>query len=388
MIRVGLGLGTTWLGNVNYYRNLIAAVMSLEDRKVEPVLLATRAIDDRILQGFPSTEIVRSPWLDDGTPRWLLRKLWQQSFACDPFLQGVARSNRIDVLSHSDFLGSRAVVPTVCWIGDLQHRQLPQFFKWHQRLYRDRDFHLQCRYATRIAVSSFDSQRMLADFDPRSVGKSRVLQFVVQPMAHGEATEQATLRSRYGVDGPYFHVPNQFWVHKNHVLILEAMAILRDRGQSALVVSTGATEDCRDPQHFSRVMSRAAELGISDSFRVLGVIPYPDVVGLMVNSVSIINPSRAEGWSTAVEEAKSLGKRVILSDLAVHREQAPARGVYFDVDDAGALAEAMNGAMSSWDEVEERQWASRAETELPGRVAEFGEAFQRIVLEASEDRAG
>src|SRR5450759_5400138 len=96
MIRVGLGLGTTWLGIVNYYRNLIAAVMSLENRRIEPVLLATHTVDDRVLQGFPATEVVRSPWLDDGTPRWVLRKLWQQAFGCDPFLERVARSNRID----------------------------------------------------------------------------------------------------------------------------------------------------------------------------------------------------------------------------------------------------------------------------------------------------
>jgi glycosyltransferase involved in cell wall biosynthesis len=386
MIRVGLGLGTTWLGIVNYYRNLIAAVMSLENRRIEPVLLATHTVDDRMLQGFPATEVVRSPWLDDGTPRWVLRKLWQQAFGRDPFLERVARSNRIDVLSHSDFLGGGAVVPTVCWIGDLQHRQLPQFFKWHQRLYRDRDFHLQCRHATRIAVSSHDSQRTLADFDRRSIGKSRVLQFVGQPKADGEPTDLALLRSRYAFDVPYFHVPNQFWVHKNHTLILEAMAILRDRGQPILVVSTGATEDCRDPQYFSRVMGRAADLGVADSFKVLGVIPYADVVGLMANSVAIINPSRAEGWSTCVEEAKSLGKSVILSDLAVHREQAPARGVYIGVDDAGALAEAMQGAVLSWDEAAERQWSLRAELELPARIAAFGEAFQRIVLEAVEAR--
>jgi glycosyltransferase involved in cell wall biosynthesis len=39
-----------------------------------------------------------------------------------------------------------------------------------------------------------------------------------------------------------------------------------------------------------------------------------------------------------VEEAKSLGKFVVVSDIPVHREQAPARGMFFDPSDPNSLA--------------------------------------------------
>ena len=327
--------------------------------------------------------MIQSRWIDPLTPRWVVRKVWQQAFASDPFLERFLRSHGIDVLSHSDFLGRGAALPAICWIGDFQHRELPQYFRKRDRLYRDRDFRMQCQHATRILLSSYDAQRALKSFEPSCVEKSRVLQFVAQPHLGGQTTELATLQERYGFTSPYFHVPNQFWAHKNHRLILDALAILKGRGQLVLVISTGATEDPRQPRHFEQMMAHARAIGVLGSFRTLGVIPYGDLVGLMVNAVALINPSRAEGWSTSVEEAKSLGKRIILSNLPVHLEQAPPDGIYVGPNDANGLADAMWRVWTTSEPDAARDRSARAARELPGRVRAFAERYQEIVLEVS-----
>lgn len=383
MIRVGLALETSGLGAVTYYRNLLNAIWQLPDRQVQPVLLVGERADDRILDGLPPLEVIRSSCFDRMTPRWMVRKVWQQAFGSDPFLERFLRARQINVLSHSDFLGKHATLPTICWIPDLQHRQLPQFFTTAERWYRNRDFKLQCHHATRIITSSLDTQRALATFERSCVSKSRVLHFVAQPGIIAETPDLPTLRERYAFTGPYFHVPNQFWAHKNHRLILDALAIIKDRGEPVLVLTTGATEDYRQPRYFGQLMAHADAMGVRDSFRTLGVIPYNDLVGLMLHAVALINPSRAEGWSTSVEEAKSLGKRIILSNLSVHQEQAPADGIYVDPDDAAALADAMRLVITTYDPEVERSRSERAQRELPARVRAFAETYQDIVLEAS-----
>lgn len=383
MIRVGLALETSGLGAVNYYRNLVNAIWELPDRQIQPILLVGERADDRILDGLPPLEVIRSSCFDRMTPPWMVRKVWQQAFGSDPFLERFLRARQINLLSHSDFLGKHATLPTICWIPDLQHRQQPQFFTTAERWYRNRDFKLQCHHATRIIISSHDAQRALATFEPSCVPKSRVLHFVAQPGIIAETPDLRTLQERYAFTGAYFHVPNQFWAHKNHRLILDALAILKDRGEPVLVLSTGATEDYRQPQYFGQLMAHADALGVRDSFRTLGVIPYNDLVGLMLHAVALINPSRAEGWSTSVEEAKSLGKRIILSNLSVHQEQAPADGIYVDPDDAAGLADAMRVVLTTYDPEVERSRSERAQRELPARVRAFAETYQDIVLEAS-----
>lgn len=57
-------------------------------------------------------------------------------------------------------------------------------------------------------------------------------------------------------------------------------------------------------------------------------------------SLGYINPSFFEGGTT-VEEAKYRGNPILLSDLKVHREQAPAKGAFFAPNDPEDLAKKM-----------------------------------------------
>ena len=82
-------------------------------------------------------------------------------------------------------------------------------------------------------------------------------------------------------------------------------------------------------------------LDLGDSWRFLGLIPYKDVLSLMRSSVAVINPSLVEGWSTTVEEAKSLRVPLVLSDILVHREQAIRDAIFFDPHSAAAAAAAL-----------------------------------------------
>ena len=59
---------------------------------------------------------------------------------------------------------------------------------------------------------------------------------------------------------------------------------------------------------------------------------------LMANSRCVIQPSLFEGWSTSVEEAKSLNKLLILSDIAVHKEQCCENVLFFKREDPNDLA--------------------------------------------------
>lgn len=128
-------------------------------------------------------------------------------------------------------------------------------------------------------------------------------------------------------------------------------------------------------------MKVRARIGVEEAFRVLGLVPYAHLATLMRHAVALLNPSLFEGWSTTVEEAKSLGKKIILSELPVHREQAPERGVYFDPRDAPALAEAMWHAWTGFDPSEDRAAGARAADGFPGRGRAFAEGYARIVHE-------
>jgi glycosyltransferase involved in cell wall biosynthesis len=390
MIRVGFAIpftGVNWIGGLNYFKNLFGAIAAFPAAEIEPVILTGRGADLSLANGFPKVEIVQSSLLDRGRLPRAARITWRNVSRHDWLLERLLRRNAIALLSHSHYLGMRSAIPAVGWIPDFQHKRMPEFFDAKDTAWRNREFDEICTLCSHVVVSSHDAQRDLAQFYPHAADRSSVLQFVADVAYSPTDSSSAELEQKYAFSGSFFYVPNQFWAHKNHRVIIDALEILKGAGRPATVVATGNTRDYRNPEYFDSLMACAAERGVAANFRVLGIVPQRDLVALMRHCVALINPSRFEGWSTTVEEAKSLGKRVILSNIPVHQEQAPPGGVYFDPADARALAAIMQEFLASRDAAEEARLERQACAALPERKREFALNFERIVKRVLSENA-
>ena len=231
----------------------------------------------------------------------------------------------------------------------------------------------------RILVSSRDAFQDLEKFFPEGVHKARVLHFVPEVDRGQSIASLKYLEGKYQFKAPYFYLPNQFWAHKNHVVVVDALIELRRQGVQGQVLCTGNTNDYRNPNHFAELMLSVSENNLGDFFRVLGVVPYDDLLSLMRHSIAIINPSLCEGWSTTVEESKALDQTILLSDIAVHKEQDPPKGCFFSPEDAMSLAEKMRALLEKDPTVS--SYSSRnhfAATYSDRRIA-FGMEYQKIV---------
>lgn len=384
VIRVGFIFDDSWLGGINYFRNLLAALYGLPERKIEAVVFTGLRSSEKHFDGLPEIKIVRSRLFDQGSIFWRIRHIVRYRLNRDFLFESLLKKHRVSVLSHSDWLPGNVSVPTIGWIPDFQHVHFSDFFSADEVAARNRHFSDMCRLCSTIIVSSFDALADLERFDSKCAAKSAVLQFVVG--ANKDPTllpSRDELEARHHFVGKYFLLPNQFWKHKNHKVVIEALGLLRLTGQSVRVLATGSAEDYRHPEFFNSLMARARELDVLDEFQHLGLVHTSDLAGLMHHALAIINPSLFEGWSTTVEEAKSLGKQIILSDIPVHREQHPPRANYFPPDDANALAailwEVWNKKGSN-----ELHFIESARRSSHAHRLEFARQYQRIVLEAVE----
>jgi glycosyltransferase involved in cell wall biosynthesis len=193
-------------------------------------------------------------------------------------------------------------------------------------------------------LSSESAHRDLQAFMPRCLAQLHVVPFAVRPTFAIEDAAIAAAQARHGLAPGYIYLPNQFWQHKNHVLALEALALVVEGGTDLHLVLSGQALDNRDGRHPHLLTQMMKAPSLAGHVTVLGVIPYPDLLALMAGSRALLNPSLFEGWSTTVEEAKALGARMVLSDLPVHQEQAEGKAIFFDrnskTDAARALREA------------------------------------------------
>jgi len=330
-----------WTGGYQYFVNLFRVLHRHGAGKVRPVIYVGDDVDAAALAPVEGAgaEVIRSGDFSAAKTRARL---------ADALLTGIDhraarlyREHGIRVVFESArYHGWRFPLPAIAWLPDFQHRLLPGIFSRRAWWQRDLGFRAQIASARTVMLSSEASRAECEKFYPSSRGRTRVVPFAAElpPEANSGAVED--VRKKYDLPQDYFYLPNQFWAHKNHRVIIEALQVLRQRGVDATVAATGALADYRRPGLLRELEDRAAELGLEARFRFLGLVPRVDVYALMRGAVAIVNPSLSEGWSTAVEEARALGVPMALSDIPVHREQA-AHAAFFDPRSAAAAADAL-----------------------------------------------
>lgn len=228
---------------------------------------------------------------------------------------------------------------TIGWIPDFQYRRCPQFFPEAERLHHESVVANLTTNATHILLSSKDALADLIATVPGAAHRATAIPFP-SLFAFESPTGTADPCATYRLPKKFMLVANQFWAHKNHGILVHTAALLRERGCDATFVCTGLPLDHRSASNapLSELLQAIAKAGVSDTVRILGQVPFPDLVGLLRQASVIVQPSRSEGWSTTVQDALALGRPVICSDLPVHREQAPNALGFFSADDPAALA--------------------------------------------------
>lgn len=367
-----------WIGGLNYFCNLAAALDVLPEKKISPVIFKTRECFPPPLSNLRMLEYPAK--LRGHNTSLNLKEEKRIRLDNGSMLVSHLMRNNIDVLfSYTEVLGKRSPVPAICWIPDFQHVHFPEFFTPDELAHRDFVYCDVANRAQAVILSSEDARMDYERLFPNTRAKLYVLHFVALVQKTDLSHRQAIL-DQYNIREPYLHVPNQLWMHKNHGIILDALRILKDKGRAPLVISTGLTNDYRRPNYFSTLKRKIEEAGLAERFRFLGLIPHEDKNIIMRYAVAMINPSLFEGWSTTVEEAKTLGKRIILSNISVHREQNPSRGIFFDPNNPDELAASIELVLDEQDLKTEIEYATAAQAEFPSRLATFGRNYEEIIL--------
>jgi glycosyltransferase involved in cell wall biosynthesis len=392
VIRVGfvLNLKTNeWLGGINYYRNLIGALCANPEKKIEPVIITGYDSDIKFLKSIPALTVVKDHIFDSDHPyafvRPVIQRLLRRDIVLEHYLKHITRKNNISVLSHFGSLGKGSAIPTIGWIPDFQHKYLPDFFSRSEVSGRDKIFRILCAECTRVIFSSNTAKSDAEKFYPEYAAKYRVLHFATTGLDLSGLPDFPLLQEKYQITGPYFIVPNQFWAHKNHKVILEALNLLRSKNHPVTVIATGNTSDYRKPDYFRTLEKKIQEYQISENFKIAGIVPYKELLQLMIHANAVINPSLFEGWSTSVEEAKALNLRIILSDIPVHREQNPENGIFFSPYDPDRLADILLACQQE----EKKEWDEEQLTGISKKLNDqkrtFARDYEKIVLDMLEE---
>jgi glycosyltransferase involved in cell wall biosynthesis len=377
---VGGQVGT---GCYNYLLNLTRVIDVYASDRLTPVIFVGDDVPEVEVAPFrdiAATEVVRIRNLSALQSRSrLARAILLGSDA--PAVAAFQESSVDAVFEQAMFFGWRLPIPVISWIPDFQHRHLRELFSAKAYWKRELGFRAQTAFNRLIMLSSEDARRDCERFYPATVGRTAVVRFAVLVDPASLTLDPASVTHQYGLPGDFFYLPNQFWKHKNHGVVIEAVRLLKQQGRDVVVAATGVAGDSRHPGYYEKLKSLVVTQGLEYNFRFLGLVPRQHVIALMRACTALINPSLFEGWSTPVEEAKTLGVPLLLSDLRVHREQLGDSAQFFDPVSPSQLAALMQTQSKA--SVPTRAAIERAAIDGSGsRLREFSLGFCETVQRA------
>ena len=378
MNRIKLGLifsnNENWIGGTYYIINLVNALNTLAaNEKPHLVVLSTNSSDFEMVEktGYPYLQyqnpIPKKPNIIES----VINKLcW--FFLHRNLIDKRISGKQIDVLFPARFDDWYSQIHAkVFWFADFQHIVYPGFFSVQE--IEERNLFLNAVASTRniLVVSSHSAQ---SDWDRMAGAATCTTQVMPFGVCHPslEGLHLADLLQKFNLPADYLLISNQFWQHKNHLIVLQASQLLKKKGIRCTLVFTGKQEDYRNPLYFTELKRYVSEAGLSDSVYFLGLIDRKEQLKLMQHAKAVIQPSLFEGWSTVIEDAKLLQVPVLASDIPVHREQLPGMHCFFNPLQAEELADKIES-------LPQRIADFRYTDTYQNSVVAFAENFKRII---------
>jgi glycosyltransferase involved in cell wall biosynthesis len=245
----------------------------------------------------------------------------------------------VDVMHFTTQTGFTTSLPTIYQPWDLQHLHLPHLFPVRTRVYREFSYRAFCHQARAVVVATDWTRRDLLEHYSLPGGKVHVIPCAPITREYPDPTHEdlGKLCARHDLPSQFVFYPAQTWRHKNHVALLEALAIARDRYgmRIPLICSGGKTE------YFPAIEARITQLGLQDQVKFLGFVDPFELQCLYRLCRCIVFPTLFEGWGMPLLEAFLANAPVACSNIGPLLEQAADATLLFDPHDELAIASAL-----------------------------------------------
>jgi len=263
--------------------------------------------------------------------RWKINSLWSD---------GTIEKANIDIMHFTHQLAFLTKVPSIYHPHDLQHKHLPQYFSVSKRLLREVLYRTFCRRAHLVAVvSSWIKSDLIRQYHLPNE-KVQVISFGPVMSAYQETTinDLSDVRQKFLLPHSYVFYPAQTWPHKNHLGLLNAIAIMRER--YGMIVSAVFAGSISEP-FFSEIERKIQVLRLSAQTRFLGFVTPLELQCLYRMSKCVVIPTMYEAGSFPLWEAFLSGVPVACSNVTSLPAQAGNAALIFNPDQPEEIAEAI-----------------------------------------------
>lgn len=220
-------------------------------------------------------------------------------------------------------------------IWDLCHRDMPEFPEVNYY----REFELREEFYNSLPKKAVavitDSKRGKENLIRRyNVDPNRIFSVSFTPSIHIIESNFINIKEKYKIETDYIYYPAQFWAHKNHVYIIDAIKKLKKKGILLSVIFSGS-----DKGNLKYILDYAKKLDVHELIHYIGFAQNKEIYYLYKQSLALVMPSYFGPTNIPPLEAFAVGTPVIYSDLDGLRDQVGCAALLCDLKSSDHLVE-------------------------------------------------
>lgn len=340
-------------GNYTFQNSLVRALETVETNHNFFVFYSSNK--EMVVSGSQKVVYVNL-FNDERRASWVIR-YWQKLLcrqrgdSVGKLQEAVAFWN-IDLVWFVNHSFEKIDIPYIFTVLDLEHRVHPFFPEvsvtgstWENR---EMVFGTMIPRAAYVISGTEAGRRQIIDFYHPDPDRVRVIPFPVSSFAlEKKEIDQSVIR-KHGLTKPYLFYPAQFWPHKNHIVLLHTVKLLREKYRFDIaVVFCGS-----DKGNLNYIKETARDLGVENHVRFLGFVSFDELYALYNDAFALVFPSIFGPDNLPPLEAFILGCPVIAANVAGAVEQLGDAAILIDPLREESIARAV---MHLYEEPESRE---------------------------------
>ena len=196
------------------------------------------------------------------------------------------------IIPFPSLFGYRNEIPYIITIPDLMHKYFPKLpeYPFKVRLRRDIEYTNAAKYSVFTVGDSNQGIEDIHKFLKIPLNRCRVIYYMppgyIYENKDMDIADASRLLSKYNLPDKYLFYPAQFWSHKNHIRLIRALSLIKERnGVEIPLILVGSPQES-----FDKIMNLVKELKLLNQVLHLGYVTSKEIVALYKKSYALIFP--------------------------------------------------------------------------------------------------
>tara|TARA_B100000315_G_C14571731_1_gene585923 strand:+ start:1316 stop:2491 length:1176 start_codon:yes stop_codon:yes gene_type:complete len=236
-------------------------------------------------------------------------------------------------------------VKFIGFIGDVMYKYFINLeeYSFKKKYIRDISTKIIIKKSSGIVVDSNYSSDDLKKFFKGNKPKIKVVPLCAPPhidnvLKSNNERRRMPFQKKYNLPFKYFFYPSQYWEHKNHINLLNAVYQAKLSKNITINLVFSGSEDW---PLFQEIRKTIELLSLQNQVITLGYVSDEDIISIYKKSRGVIYPSYGDYTGIPIVEAMYFGKPIAAANTFAIPEQVGNAGILFDPHNINDIMEKM-----------------------------------------------